>query len=417
MNMVTKSTKVAPIISDNWITRLLQETNGLKDYALIPNMLLNPEQVTTELKHAIGNVKSHNEKANFRVFIDNGQRYDLLEKLWNTHFDEEADLDDWIQETIGYEEYCFTFNGVMKWNDRLHTRMTSEVIKPIIDDVGVPMAGVDAYAFIANAGYTPFGIHEDPDHSLIFHLGPDEKHVWIWKREEYLELTGSSDRRFDPENLVEHATHYVLKPGDCLFIPKGDFHVFKNVGFSSFLGFILYPSTAGTVGEEGIKMLTKLNGNQPHYFVKEESLEKSIYEQIDFITQSHRHDLEKGIKQGSYFYHLLLKSNGYAIHKPIMKEMDTIHDLSRTTLIKPACFPILHVIETDKITLFIRGRLLQLKNVPGIVESIKIIQSKTEITYSSLIEELTNIISFEVAAFLVKCAIQYKGLIVKEDGR
>jgi hypothetical protein len=415
MNVMTKPTNMNPLLAENWITRLLQETNDLKDYALIPDMLLDPEQVTTQLKHAIGKVKGNKEKANFRMFIDNGQRYDLLEKLWNTPFHVEQNLDEWIQETIGYEEYCFTFNGVMKWNDWLHTKMTSEVISPIIEHVGVPMAGIDAYAFTANAGYTPFGIHEDPDHSLIFHLGPDEKHVWIWKREEYLKLTGSSDRRFDPENLVQYATHYVLKPGDCLFIPKGDFHVFKNVGFSSFLGFILYPSSAGTVGEEGIKMLTKLNGNQPHYFVKEDKLENSIYEQIDSITHSHRHDLEKGIKQGSYFYHLLLKSNGYAIHKPIMRERETIEGLREATLVKPACFPILHIIEDEKITLFIRGRLLQLKNVPGIAECIKIIDSKTEITYSNLIAEMTNIISSEVAEFLVDCAIQYKGLIVKEE--
>ncbi|WP_341357079.1 hypothetical protein [Rossellomorea sp. y25] len=417
MKLVTKPNNVDPIVADNWIKRLIQETNGLEDYALIPDMLLNPEQVTTELKHAITKVEGHKEKANLRVFIDNGQRYDLLEKLWNTRFDHEEDLDEWIKETIGYEDYCFTFNGVMKWNDRLHTKVTSEVIRPIIDHVGVPLAGVDAYAFIANAGYTPFGIHEDPDHSLIFHLGPEEKHVWIWKREDYVRLTGSSDRRFDPENLVEHATHYILKPGDCLFIPKGDFHVFKNVGFSSFLGFILYPSSAGTVGTEGIKMLTKLNGNQPHYFVQEENLENSIYEQIDSITKSHRDDLEKGIKQGSYFYHLLLKSNGYAIHKPILKEMDTTNDLSHATLIKPSCFPILHIIEEEKITLFIRGRLLQLNNIPGIAQCIEIMDGKNEITYSGLIEEMTNVLSSEVAAFLVDCAIQYKGLIVKEDGK
>ncbi|MFJ7941157.1 hypothetical protein ACIQYG_22085 [Peribacillus sp. NPDC096622] len=392
--------------------KLLKATNNLKDYALISNMLIEIDDIANQFKKALSNIKDQDEKAILRVFVDNGQRYDLLEKIRNTTYNSDADMDNWIQETIGFKEYCLTFNGVTKWNDTLHTQLTTEVVRPIVDNIGVPLAGIDAYAFVANAGYTPFGIHEDPDHSLIFHLGPDEKHVWIWKNTDYLKLTGSNDRRFDLENLIEYADHFVMKPGDCLFIPKGDFHVFENVGYSAFLGFIMYPSSAGTIGSEGINMLTKLNGDNDEYFVAEKHLKESIHKQIDQITNSHKEDLDNGLKLGSYYYHLLLKSNGYFIHKPNINKIKK-EEYQDKSLVKPECFPILYLVESERIAIFVRGRLLRIKNVTGITECIEAINSYNEVTYMNLIDDLRNIISPEVAEYLISCIIQYKGLMIK----
>ncbi|WP_345242076.1 hypothetical protein [Pontibacillus salipaludis] len=413
--MTTANIENANLVFDvNWMDRLLKATNDLKDYALIPNMLHDSEYISNELRAAISNISDEKEKAILRMFVDNGQRYDLQDKLQNTPYNPEVNLDSWLQESIGYKNYCFTFNGIIKWNNHLHTQLTKEVVRPIIDSVGVPLAGLDTYAFFANSGYTPFGIHEDPDHSLIFHLGPNEKHVWIWKNEDYLKLTGSNDRRFDPENLKEYADHYALKPGDCLFIPKGDFHVFQNVGYSAFLGFILYPSTAKTVGNEGINMLTRFNGNNDEYFVDESQLKSKIDQQIEQITKSHEHDVDGGLKKGSYFYHLLLKSNGYAIHKPLLNKINP-ETLSNKTIINTSVFPILYEIDNGEITIFVRGRMMQLKNLPGIVETINTINEYREGSYWGLIDNLKELTSLEVSKFLVDSIIQYRGLKVEEN--
>ncbi|MBG9691493.1 MULTISPECIES: hypothetical protein [Lysinibacillus] len=412
--LITNEKSNIEIFAKDWMEQLLKHTKNLKDYALIPDLLVQPEIINSELKYTISQFKKSDDKPILRVFTDNGQRYDLLEKIKSTTFLPEADLDSWIKETIGYDEYCLTINGITKWNNQLHTILTTEIVNKVVESVGVPLAGVDTYAFIAKGGYTPFGIHEDPDHSLIFHLGPDEKHVWIWRNAEYLKLTGGkNDRRFDFENLVPHAEHLVMKPGDCLFIPKGDFHVFENVGYSSFLGFILYPSNSLIIGNAGINMLVEINGNDSLYFVKEEELKDCIYQQMDRITQSPI-SVEEGIKQGSYYYHLLLRSNGYAIHKPILNKIlkDEYYD---KTLIRPLCFPILYEIYNGKITIFIRGRLLELKHLQGVVEAIEVVNTYQEVTYLKLLENLKNIVPLEVAEFLLDCIIQYKGLTVKEN--
>ncbi|AST93576.1 hypothetical protein BC6307_21050 [Sutcliffiella cohnii] len=402
------------IFSKDWMEQLLHHTNNLEDYALIPNLLIQPDYINNELKYAFSQIKDKDEKPILRIFTDNGQRYDLLEEIKNATFAPENNLDSWIKETIGHKEYCLTFNGITKWNNQLHTQLTKDVVRKVVDSVGVPLAGVDTYAFIANGGYTPFGIHEDPDHSLIFHLGPDEKHVWIWKRTDYLKLTGGkNDRRFDLENLVPYADHFVMKPGDCLFIPKGDFHVFENVGYSSFLGFILYPSNSITIGHEGINMLAERNGNNSLYFVKEDELKNSIYEQINRITLPADNSVEEGLKKGAYFYHLLLKSNGYAIHKPYIDKVQQVN-YDNKTLQKPSCFPILHETYNGKITIFVRGRLLELKNIQGIVEAMDVLNAVQEVSYKELLETLANFIPLEVAKILLDCIIHYKGLYVKE---
>src|SRR5699024_5439563 len=169
------------------------------------------------------------------VFVRGGNNPKVLEDIRNTEYYTDLDLDNWIQNTIGEDKYTVTFNGITKWNNEFHELVTNEVINPIVDNIGVPLSGIDTYAFMANHGYTPFGVHDDLDHSLIFHIGPKPKHVWIWPRDKYLTLAGNDNRLFDFNHLEKHAVKYTLEPGDCLFILKGDFHVFKNNGFSAFL--------------------------------------------------------------------------------------------------------------------------------------------------------------------------------------
>ncbi|CCQ94338.1 hypothetical protein CULT_1810002 [[Clostridium] ultunense Esp] len=280
--------KINRIFVEDWIQRLIQETNNLSRHALIPKMLQKPNEIELMLKQALHKVHSSSERAIMRVFVDNGQRYDLLEKLRNTPYKMNEDLEKWIIKTIGKDEYTVTFNGITKWNDDMHIALMNEIIQPIVENIGVPYAGVDTYAFIANAGYTPFGIHDDRDHSLIFHLGPSVKHCWIWPRSLYIELTGNDNRRFDPESLKKYGELFVLEPGDLLFIPKGDFHVFQNVGYSIFLGFILFPSNAEVIGREAIITLAALNGNVEESFVSQDSLEKRMYEQLDVLLGQER---------------------------------------------------------------------------------------------------------------------------------
>src|SRR5699024_10249985 len=160
------------VFNENWLSQLIEKSNHLNDFVLLKGSLTRIEKLDELLKNALSQVAGSNEKAIMRVFVRGGNNPKVLEDIRNTEYYTDLDLDNWIQNTIGEDKYTVTFNGITKWNNEFHELVTNEVINPIVDNIGVPLSGIDTYAFMANHGYTPFGVHDDLDHSLIFHIGP-----------------------------------------------------------------------------------------------------------------------------------------------------------------------------------------------------------------------------------------------------
>ncbi|WP_010648710.1 cupin domain-containing protein [Oceanobacillus massiliensis] len=400
--------------SETWLERLLEATDNFSAYSLIHSTIKDPERITKMLKEAISNVESNPEKAIMRVFVEGGQNPQLLEELRNTKFDPNWDLDQWIQKTLGKNEYTTTFNGVSRWHDRLHSVITEEVVNPITKNVGELLSGIDTYAFMANSGYTPFGVHDDHDHSLIFHLGPKEKHVWIWPREEYLEMTGSDDRVFEIEDIKEYASHYALQPGDCLFIPKGDFHIFRNDGFSAFLGFILFPTNQESLLKEAMKSIAGKQPNELSYFVKEDDFERQVENTLGKLLDR-SDDIYEQIKEAIKTNYFLLKGNGFSIHSPIILDIDKVTDLEERTFWKPKTFPIIYSkTRENRINIFLRGRTLNLNYKTEVVNLINSLNQSEYYSYSELISVFTTYLSSSNAKQLAQLFMKYRAIIPLE---
>lgn len=164
---------------------------------------------------------------------------------------------EWLARTAGSPEACLAVNDVSSWNLPLAEWVAALLRDIVVEGVHELPSGTDVYTFVADAGWTPFGIHKDAEPSLIFHLGPSPKEVWVWQENPFdasgITPSPSFGRiTFDIEQHLGTAERFVLQPGDFLCIPKDTYHVFRNLGPSAFLGLTLYPVKARSLVTEAL---------------------------------------------------------------------------------------------------------------------------------------------------------------------
>lgn len=380
------------IFNNNWLSNLLEKSQNMKTFCVIDNAVENPDFILENVKESIKEITKHDERAIMRVFINNGQNFHKLENLRNEPIKSNETIHQWICRSINNDKYTVTFNGITRWNANFHNLTTKEVINPMVKTLGEPLSGVDSYAFIATHGDTPFGVHEDLDDSLIFHLGPNNKDVWIWEHDAYLDLVGNDERKFNFEDIESSATKFSLKPGDCLFIPDGDFHVFHNNAFSIFLGFILFPSSKRKI----------LNNSIENTFTDQKLPSFSNDFSIDELgSLPQKQDIEKGFKD--YIY--TLRSNGYLIHHSIPHSLTEIK--SNYIVNKSFSVPVLN---TENFTyVYIKGTRIQFEKSESVQKTLDYILSNELVNLDKLFENISKLDFFNDYVFkvLIKTLIEY----------
>lgn len=175
-----------------------------------------------------------------RVYTGNRLDYVAAERLAYSRFDG-VDLCAWFDDVCPADDMCLAFNEIDTWSPGLADLLARDVACPLADVVGAPRAGLEWYSFIGRSGYTPFGLHSDPEPSMIFHLGPAPKDVWIWDPETLAQLPNHRQITFDFADLLPAACRVTLAPGDFLLIPAFHFHIFRNNGFAAFIGLTIFP--------------------------------------------------------------------------------------------------------------------------------------------------------------------------------
>ncbi|MEV7176963.1 hypothetical protein [Kitasatospora sp. NPDC093679] len=130
-------------------------------------------------------------------------------------------------------------------------------------------SGADVYTFVADSGWTPFGIHKGTEASLIPHLGPAPKEVWVRPDGSFdgsAVTPGPSFGRicFDIEEHLATAERHLLQPGDFLCIPQDAHHVFRNLDPSAFVGLTPYPARPRTRhARRGRRIRSRVGGTGP----------------------------------------------------------------------------------------------------------------------------------------------------------
>ena len=185
----------------------------------------------------------YQEKITSRLFIAGGTRDDLSELVLHSPKPHFLATETWLESITGDETFCLTLNGVNALDDEIDSYVRQAFNVRWLEQIGLPMGGIDAYCFMGKYPITPFGIHTDREHTFLYHLGPGTKKAWLWSSELFEKIRGPVKNRFIMEDVENLAEKFTLQPGDFLFIPAGYYHVLANPEFSMTLGIAPYDFT------------------------------------------------------------------------------------------------------------------------------------------------------------------------------
>jgi hypothetical protein len=228
----------------------------------IEKLIQEPDYLSSLISNAIRTATQRmHQDFRIRAFREGSLDYRLTDALTRAPSNGNHP-NDWLAEVANDPYACAAINSLSTWDTEL-AAWSRSLIKVVLNNQSYELlSGADTYSFIAEAGWTPFAIHKDSEPSLIFHLGPADKEVWVWPKEA---IDSASLARnpsfgvitFDIGQHIGSAKRYLLKPGDFLCIPKDIFHVFQNLGKSVFFGVSLYPTNISALTKQTLWNIIK----------------------------------------------------------------------------------------------------------------------------------------------------------------
>lgn len=395
--------------TSNWMDILVSKTNDLEKHYYWPSFWDINDSVIADLRAIFSKFKNAKDDPDIDVFVNNGKRFDYPLKVRNATYDTSISLDEHIRSTIKEEHYCLTVNALTKWDPHFTVHMQEEIIQPIIDSKKGVFNGLSFYLFMGNYGYTSFGAHKDPDHSLIFQLGPADKEVWIWPNAQWKELNnGSVKNSFDFDRLLPEAQYYKLAPGDFLFIPKDCFHLFKTPDLSLMLGGIINNASDGSLIMDGIELYLKEKGENSHQYFDAKNLGEEVQSLFSKTMGEDQEYTNEVIMENLMRHKLMLMSNGYLINIP--DEKDELKDIDVTkSYVVPKGFELQYMDFGEVIQLYIRGKNIELPNSKSLGPCLEKINSNKPFTYEDFKESLQPEWPTDTVEFLFKKLHKYNG--------
>jgi len=371
-----------------------KQSNSLKGTFIRENALNEDErgqviQLIKQIFLDINQMKT-NYYDGLRVFdAGNGIRLDLNERLLKHKKNKIDDLDLFFKEVMEVDKYLVAFKEITKLNDGLENILQEYLIRPFIQKFGIPLGGFEAYMFIGNYGFTPFGIHQDNEESLLLNLGPYSKDVWIWNNKVDPKI------KFDPSFLKSAEIQFSMKSGTFCHIPSHIYHILSSDEFSIMIGIIPQP--------------LRLNFFNIDVFRNVRFEEKILTQELQKIINEKYGDLlgRKFSKTFSELYIKLLKSNGYCKDAPIhlgVKETDVkrdYHSYGNLIILNKT---------SDILQIACRNQVITFPNCASIRKLIIKLNKNKKIRVSNLIEELSIELEQDLVNFVIDTLIKKKAI-------
>lgn len=140
-------------------------------------------------------------------------------------------LASWWQRMWRKKPTALVLNGVERFHEGLCRRVAA-LLRPVLAARGIPVGGIDIALFIGDYGYTPFGVHADPDPAFLIPVGSAVKTLSVWSPSVFRKRAGTRDVSFDLATLLPEAQSFALAEGSLFFLPAGHFHIGRNDGLS-----------------------------------------------------------------------------------------------------------------------------------------------------------------------------------------
>ncbi|YCU54301.1 cupin domain-containing protein [Mycobacteroides abscessus] len=216
-----------------------------EETVFLPALVPAPSAFTERIAAAVTSATTSGAKGlRLRGFRGSEFDFKLTERLSRTPPTDGQSLTEWLSGAADGRRACVAINDMSSW-DLCLAALAQSMVRSLVPDRDL-VSGADIYTFIADVEWTPFGIHKDDEPSLIFHLGPGLKELWVWPaggigQDQLFENPSLGRVSFDFDRLLPGARRYTLRPGDFVCIPQGRYHLFRNAGPSVFLGVTLFP--------------------------------------------------------------------------------------------------------------------------------------------------------------------------------
>jgi hypothetical protein len=388
--------------SDEWWNCFLEDTKNMTQPYFYNNVFNNYKELNNGVLQVIKNLRK--DEYPFRVYIENTQREDYNKIIFENKPKENESIESWSKRIFAFQKFGIILNHGESYVKELSVNILN-YLKPLLENVGYPVHGVDFTIFIGNYGWTPLGIHTDnPGENVMhFHLGPGEKTMYIWDTDEFKKLGGkSNDKRID--KFLPHVKHEMtFGAGGLFFMPWNFHHIGKSdelsVGLSVWLNRPrkddLVSKVFSEIHKEYITKESKKGKEDkdiPIIDLKKDLLKNDILETVLTSVGDEIKDLtiseliELSIKDFQYS----LKSNlGYAISLKPQKNEKV--DLNMASIIKlDSPFQILYYISSDnkKIKFFTKGKKTETIYHKDIEFLINKINTSEEFLISNLLNSL-----------------------------
>lgn len=191
----------------------------------------------------------------FRGFVNGREDYRLAERLLEQDLDSRhidctlANLFAKHSEVFG-KRPGMVINGGLQWSEAVQHALALESKK--LTETVADFFTLDLTLFMGSYGSTPFGAHiDDASHrTVLFNLGPNEKRVKIWDRDEVERQFGQVRNIYDFEKIAVPADEYKLLLGDCFVLPSSQFHVAINDDVSITVALVINHPGQGALAEQ-----------------------------------------------------------------------------------------------------------------------------------------------------------------------
>ncbi|SIN66418.1 cupin domain-containing protein [Algoriphagus halophilus] len=376
-------------MNSNLWERFLQDTSKLAKPAQAKQLISESEIDSIQellIEVLRGFLAKQDIHIGLKVYINKELKHEYLEKMIAHPPGKNQNLEQWSKEIFGDQKFGMILIGLEEYSNAFAEK-AAEIVRPLLQQAGMPLNGLSFLFFMGNYGFTPFGIHKEStgEDGILFHLGPGLKNFYTWDDPKYNGIAHNSEVFHNIQEMMDSAEEYQLKPGDAMFIPHDVYHVADTPDFS--MSFVLdYINPPVDQLENELLQLTAEENFKQHVGygtpVRLEETNSFLRNRIDIESIGKK--LEKAFERKI----TALKSNGGIRRKSnlIQKQLPISGNFS---IQGKRIFPILlDETESERILLFARGHRIHFKKNPGLSVLVEKLNSGEWLTFDTIQELL-----------------------------
>lgn len=346
-----------------------------------------------------------------RVFENGGLIAEGQKRIMENPPVEGESISEWANRLFGDKKFGLVVNSAERYNDKL-TAKIAEWFEDIFEISGFPVGGLEMVFFIGNYGFTPFGVHLDRDQATVFHfnLGPGNKTGFVWKQDEFVSLTGSTDFHFEPENIIDQAVAHEFGPGDIYAMPSQSYHIARCDELTVDIAVALVRMSTHQLAD---KLVSAFRDD----FLKTET-DLAIPPIVDWdsdlpdsFTQIESRLASRSLSNGQYGQEYLrrLRSNGGFNAPPGPLALDSsLIPKSQIQVTKPYQ---MHTLDgRERTFLFARGYKLDLVSSPALSDLISRLNSGLPMEFEAAVNDLSGDYEPSAAEALLRRLIEVRAL-------